>query len=245
MDTASNTPGEAALVPQTTALAPVSRAELVQAEKNAAKQIERANKNQQKSFGVVVLGGVGVGTVILGHFFVPLAVGCLLVQACGFGAKIAYGIKSDKYKRRQAAAKVAQVEEHVPAIVAAGEARREAWRLAAESILTHNTGAYTVGQEVRIEVQGAPPVILRVETVGTGLDDEDRPVRKIYAQIYEAYASENGGLMRYKRSAIFPMIVSMPLEQSSDPGSAVGSADPVPPSPPRSAVDKRLPPCTP
>jgi hypothetical protein len=227
-----------------TALAIMPKNELVQVEKMVAQQVSRAEKNRLKSAGVGLLGGaVSMGAMAVGvmasaaaaHVVVPVILGGFVLEMCGASVTWYYNTKYAKYTKRQTAAKAA-IE----------EARRESLRTASESLLMRDAGACAVGKELCIEVPGETPKILRIELVGAALDFASNPVRKISARLYEAMTQADGSLKRGEHIAEIPEIAcSMPLEQSSGPGSAEESADPAPPALPRSQVDKKLPPCTP
>jgi hypothetical protein len=220
-----------------TALVAVPSAELVLAEKAAARQAEHVGKNMLKSNGVYALG---VGVTLIAcvpaiHLFLTFVLGGLLLQVCGGVASLHFGDKMQNYLRLQALARATQEKERAAAIAAAEVVRRETLCMVAESVLTKCAGTYAVGQELRIDVADETPKILRIENISTGLNDQDRPVRQTSAQLYEIMAQADGSLKRGKRIANIPAITcSVPV----DPEVA-------PPSPLRDIAEKKLPPCMP
>jgi hypothetical protein len=194
--------------------------------------------------GRVQRDGISAETPNLGSRYrsftlaVPLVIVGGLLYASGLGAALHSEAKAKQYRDQQAVAKAALEEERAAAIAAAKateQARREALRLAAESVLTKAVGACEIGQELRVEVADEPPKILRIEAVGTELDNEDHKVQKISARLYETVADADGGLKRREQIANIPAFTYHPPLKP----------DLAPSAPPRGEAKKRLPPCTP
>jgi hypothetical protein len=227
-----------------TALAVIPKNELAIAEKQYDKTGRKANANglREASFDVGLFGGLGgLGTLwyaaTLIHPVTAIVGGLLLL--CGGVSVSTMAVKrqlklkgvADAARKHVYDIKDAIANEQADAV----EARREAMRLAAQSILMRDTGAYTVGQELRVEVPGETPKILRVKNIATGLDDKHRPVRTISAHLYETEVRSDKSLKRGQHVAnVATISVSVPLE-----------ADLAPSLPSRSRAEKKLPRITP
>jgi hypothetical protein len=232
----------------TTALA--VRGQLAEAQERLAKAEKKKNATDWLVLpGAVGMVGTAVGVVaLIASIVSPIApITIAGAAAVLLGSGTTFGIAGHilgKADENLIAAKsaVTTLQEKKRA---AKQARCEALRLAAESVLTRDVGAYAVGQELRVEVADETPKILRIEAVGTELDNEDRQAQKISAQLYETVAQADGGLKRGKRIAKIPTITcSMPLK-SPLPGLSVEVAGLAPSPPTRGATEKKLPPCTP
>jgi len=256
METATENTGETstALVPQATQ-APALRDELLAiAQKQCDKAARKGQIFNRLGFPVFVAGasvGIGgLGTLLsaatLLHPATAVIAGILLL--CGGASSSVVAVRHKDKLAKAANAASAHVGNIQHAIAkqqtAAEDAHLEALRQVAQSLLMRDLGAYTVGQELPVEVQGETAKILRIETVGTVLDEKDRPAHNISAELYESVAQAGGGLKRGERVTNVPTIVcSTPLDPSPDSASSAPAYGLAPSLPPK--AEKKLPPCTP
>jgi hypothetical protein len=218
MGTAPENTGETSTALATLFQAPALRDELVIAQKQCDKAARKEQIFNRLGLPVFVAGasvGIGgLGTLLCAATLLHPATAVIagVVLLCGGASSSVIAVRHKDKLAKAANAASTRVSNIEDTIAKTEAARCEALRLAARSILMRDTGAYTVGQELPVEVHGETPKILRIQAVGTVLDDKDRPSHKISAGLYEAEAQADGAFRRGERVANVPTIIcSVPL----------------------------------
>jgi len=197
---------------------------------------ERLAKAEKKwdGGGVGATPGIaGAGAVVAGIVTVLVCAPVGVVLMAGGLTSFVIGLRIGGEAERNLAAAATTVTILQEKERAAKQARCQALRLAAESVLTKAAGAYEIEQELRVEVADETPKALQIVGIGTELDDEGQKVQKISARLYETVTQPDGGL-KHGEHIVNIQGFTCPLPLNSDPA-----------PPHRGETEKRLPPCTP